>query len=356
MEFTYQTFPNKVYFGRAFTTSLELAGKGDTPVLRVFLIASARNKALVEYIQASPQFELVHHFSQIAQHVPVELVDEAAKQLKPDHTDLLLCLGGGSAIGLAKALALRSGLPVWAIPSTYAGSEMTNIYGISVDGKKTVSRHVRVLPQVVVYDPALTATLPLQIALQSAANALAHLVEGVYAVQNNPVSYHQSLVGIRLVLKGYEAVKASQALTPEANEAFLLGAYLGGKSLGEVPMALHHKAAHVLGGNFNLDHASVHTVLLPYVLSHQWGALTDAQRQDFREAFGEQYPPAVLQAYYQAFQLPATLAAIGLQESTVADASRQIAALSFENPASTSAPHLEAMLRRAYRGESLWEA
>jgi maleylacetate reductase len=220
MEFTYQTFPNKVYFGRAFTTSLELAGKGDTPVLRVFLIASARNKALVEYIQASPQFELVHHFSQIAQHVPVELVDEAAKQLKPDHTDLLLCLGGGSAIGLAKALALRSGLPVWAIPSTYAGSEMTNIYGISVDGKKTVSRHVRVLPQVVVYDPALTATLPLQIALQSAANALAHLVEGVYAVQNNPVSYHQSLVGIRSVLKGYEAVKASQALTPEANEAF----------------------------------------------------------------------------------------------------------------------------------------
>ena len=56
-------------------------------------------------------------------------------------------------------------------------------------------------------------------------------------------------------------------LSAWANEKIQFGAYLAGKCLCEVSMALHHKMAHVLGGNFGLDHGSVHTVLLPYILA-----------------------------------------------------------------------------------------
>ncbi len=349
MNFTYQSFANKVFFGQNAQVAFEQAAQGQAK--RVFLIASRRNQDLIGFLQASPLFEITHLFDEIAQHVPLELVEKAALQVQQEHTNLILSIGGGSAIGLAKALALRFHIPIWAVPTTYAGSEMTNIYGISEGGKKTVGRADVVLPQVVIYDPHLTAALPLPIAIKSATNAMAHLVEGVYAVQNNPISYQQSLMGIKAILQGYETVKSSQSLTKEANEAFLLGTYLGGKSLCELPMALHHKAAHVLGGNFNLDHASVHTVLLPFILDFQWESLPAQIQEDFRTAFGHASPAAFLLHTLQALQIPTSLQAIGFKERDIDDAAAQIAALKFENPAPINVESLSAMLKKACRGD-----
>ncbi|WP_419788644.1 iron-containing alcohol dehydrogenase, partial [Pseudomonas aeruginosa] len=92
-----------------------------------------------------------------------------------------MCLGGGSSTGLAKALALSHGLPIVAVPTTYAGSEMTPIYGLTGGRHKQTGKDLGVLPKVVIYDPELTLGLPTGVTGPSAFNALAHCVEALYA-------------------------------------------------------------------------------------------------------------------------------------------------------------------------------
>ena len=101
--------------------------------------------------------------------------------------DCAVAVGGGSTTGLGKAIALDSGLPIVAVPTTYAGSEMTPIYGLTEGGQKKTGRDVRVLPKTVIYDPELTLTLPLALSITSGINAIAHAAEGLYAPMPNPI-------------------------------------------------------------------------------------------------------------------------------------------------------------------------
>ena len=139
----------------------------------------------------------VYHFSKVVQHVPKVVVEEALALANENQSNLIIAIGGGSAIGLAKAMALENRIPILAVPTTYAGSEMTTIYGISADGVKTVGRDMIVLPRSVIYDPSLTKEMPLSLAATSSMNAMAHLIEALYAHDCNPVTYQLSLTGIR---------------------------------------------------------------------------------------------------------------------------------------------------------------
>ena len=85
-------------------------------------------------------------------------------------------MGGGSAIGLAKAIALDTHLPIVAIPTTYAGSEMTPVYGITENQLKTTGKAAQVLPKIVIYDPELSLNLPAEISACLGMNAMAHAV------------------------------------------------------------------------------------------------------------------------------------------------------------------------------------
>ena len=138
-------------------------------------------------------------------HVPVDIVDEAGATTAESSADCLLAIGGGSTTGLAKALALRTGLPIIAVPTTYAGSEMTPIWGMTEGGVKTTGRDARVLPRLVIYDPDLLTTLPPEVVATSGMNAIAHCVEALYSQTANPVTSLMAEEGIRAIAEALPA-------------------------------------------------------------------------------------------------------------------------------------------------------
>lgn len=350
MEFTYQSFPNKVYFGEAYLKKLpeiikEMGGK------KLFVIASNRTKALVDNLTQSFEKENITVFSEIIQHVPKTMVDKALAVATENQSDIIMAIGGGSAIGLAKGVALHTNLSIVAIPTTYAGSEMTNTYGISSDGVKTVAKDMKVLPKTVIYAPSLTADMPLCLAATSSMNAMAHLIEAVYAFDINPITYQTALTGIRALKDGMEVLIKDKSLQ-NANELLQFGSYLAGKCLCEVSMALHHKLAHTLGGSFGMEHGQVHTVLLPYVLDFQLPSLSINLKNDLKKSLSTKNPALKLKTLAKRMGAATTLKAIGFKEADIPKATEIVMGLkAFPNPVSISAQNINELLRRCFQGE-----
>lgn len=216
-------------------------------------------------------------YAEAVMHAPIETARAARQEARRREADCCVAIGGGSTVGLGKAIALESGLPIVAIPTTFAGSEMTPIYGITEGGVKKTGKDRKVLPKTVIYDPTLTLTLPARIAGPSGMNALAHCVEALYAQDANPVISLLAAEGIRALVRSLPVV-VREANNLEAHADALYGAWLGGTVLGAVGMAIHHKLCHTLGGSFNLPHAEVHTVILPYAAAYNQEAAPDAMR------------------------------------------------------------------------------
>ena len=205
-------------------------------------------------------------FSKAVMHVPLETAREAREVAAKLGADCAVAVGGGSTTGLGKAIALESGLPILAIPTTYAGSEMTPIYGITEAGLKKTGRDPRVLPRTVIYDPLLSLSLPVGLSVTSAINAIAHAAEGLYAQDRNPITDLMAQEGIAALARAIPGI-CKQPGDVDARSDALYGAWLCGSVLGNVGMALHHKLCHTLGGSFNLPHAEVHTVVLPHAMA-----------------------------------------------------------------------------------------
>jgi alcohol dehydrogenase class IV len=206
-------------------------------------------------------------FAGAAVHAPVDVTERAMGCVDELRADCIVAIGGGSTIGLGKAIALRSDLPQIAIPTTYAGSEMTDILGETKDGAKTTLRSRKVLPEAAIYDVDLTLSLPARVSATSGMNAIAHAVEALYAVDGNPAIDLMAEEGIRALAASLPTVISSPR-DVEARALAQCGAWMCGTCLGAVAMALHHKLCHVLGGSFNLPHAETHTVMLPYTAAY----------------------------------------------------------------------------------------
>lgn len=350
MKFTYHPNPVKISFGSPLTEAVQEDLCKKQSVQKVWIIASGRHNTLVQRLSEIECLDVVEHFSRILQHVPFDQVQKARHHVAKKQPDILLAIGGGSAIGLAKAVALKHPLPLWAVPTTYSGSEMTDIYGISVNETKEVGRDKSVLPECVIYDPALSLSMPKQFAAQSALNALAHLVEASYSINNNPYTYNSALHGIKGLFSAINDLAFSEKLEADTNERLLLGSSIAGRSLAEVEMALQHKAAHVLAGNFNLDHAGTHSVLLPYILHFQWPALSEGVQSDLQKAFDLHNPSEGILEILRQLNVPSTLQELGFDKSSTRKAARQICELSFQNPASLSTDIVNTLLEDAYDG------
>ncbi|SNS15731.1 maleylacetate reductase [Belliella buryatensis] len=345
--FSYKTHAVKVVFGKRTLEAIQdnfPEGKS----IKLGVIASKRNAELVNEIAKLDRVEAVFHFDKVAQHVPMSLVDEAKSFFVDKKPDIIFCLGGGSAIGLGKALVLEIETELWAAPSTYSGSEMTNIYGISHDGVKTVKRDDRVHPKFVIFDPYLSLGMPLELAIPSAFNAMAHLVEAVYSIEGNPITDNLTSLGLSKLYSGLKELKKKGVLTPEINQELLFGAYIGGKVLCEVSMGLHHKAAHVLGGNFGLEHSHIHTLLLPYVLEYQWEYLDDLQQNLYNEAFGFGHPPSIIRDLQENLGVAYDLQGLGLKQEDITKAVDYLMAMTYPNPAPMDRDKLIQMLTKAF--------
>jgi maleylacetate reductase len=285
------------------------------------------------------------------QHVPVDLAERARTAATDSAADVVVSLGGGSSTGLAKALALSHGLPIVAVPTTYAGSEMTPIYGLTGGRHKQTGKDLGVLPKVVVYDPELTLGLPTEVTGPSAFNALAHCVEALYAPGCNPVTSALALEGVRAIHRSLPAVM-EQPSDLDGRSDLLYGAYLAGVALGATGTGLHHKLCHVLGGTFNLVHADTHSVILPHAVAFNRDALPDEMAR-LSEALGVPGgdPAGALWDLAVASHVPTSLADLGLIAGDLPEAARRAAAEITENPAPVDEAALLGLLQRAFAGE-----
>jgi alcohol dehydrogenase class IV len=284
-----------------------------------------------------------------AMHVPIETVHAARARARELGVDGLIAIGGGSTIGLAKAVALDLAVPIVAVPTTYAGSEMTPIYGISEAGQKKTARDRRVVPKVVVYDPLLTLSLPPQVSGPSGMNAIAHCIEALYARDGNPVITLVSAEAIRVLSRSLPLV----VRTPDdlaARTDALYGAWLAGTALGAVGMAIHHRVCHVLGGAFNLPHAEAHAVILPHAAAFNRDGAPEAMRTA-ADALGA--ADAARGLYDLAVRLgaPTSLKEIGMREDGLDRAAQRAAENPPPNPRPIDYEGVRALLEAAYRGE-----
>jgi maleylacetate reductase len=289
-------------------------------------------------------------FAKAAMHVPIESAREAREEARRLGADCAVAIGGGSTTGLGKAIALDSGLPIIAVPTTYAGSEMTPIYGITEGGLKKTGRDARVLPRCVIYDPELTLSLPFAITVTSIFNAIAHAAEGLYAPDTNPVVSLMAEEGIRASVASLPALQAD-ARNLDARSNALYGAWLCGMVLGATTMGLHHKLCHTLGGSFNLPHAKVHTVVLPHALAYNASAAHEALLRMARALDTTAADvPRTLENLARRFGAPTSLAAIGMPAEGLDRAADLAVQNQYANPRPLDRAALRVLLQRAYDG------
>jgi maleylacetate reductase len=247
-------------------------------VRRALVVSTAAERPLAEDAAQRLGPLAAGLFSEAVMHHPVETVQAARDRARAVAADCCVTIGGGTTTGTGKVIALETGMPVVAVPTTYAGSEMTPIYGITEGTVKKTGRDRRVLPRAVIYDPELTLSLPPEVSGPSGINALAHSIEGLYAFDANPISSLMAEESIRALSRSLPVVVRTPADLDARGDA-LYGAWLAGIVLGGSVMGLHHKLCHTLGGTFNLPHAEVHTVILPHAIAYNSGFAPDAMRR-----------------------------------------------------------------------------
>ena len=351
MRFVHDRLPQRVCFGSGQAAEYLKAEVGRLGASRVMVIASDRDTALVGALSRELPVALRH--DEVVMHVPAE-VAERARAAAAARADAVVSIGGGSATGLAKAVAMTSGLPVIAVPTTYAGSEATPVWGLTKGSAKRTGTDPRVLPKVIVYDAALTLSLPADLSVASGLNALAHCVDSMWAPKADPISTALAAEGIRALASGLPKVAADPADLAGREEA-LYAAYLSATALASAGPALHHKICHVLGGKYGLPHAQTHAVVLPYVLAFNAGQAPGAAKR-IAASFGSSGFSGVgaldgLNRLRAALGAPRALADYGFTPGDVPGAAAAILpAVPPGNPRPVTLGDLEALLGAACSG------
>jgi len=346
-EFVYLAQPARVVFGASSLS--QLAAEIDRlGARRALILSTPGQRATAVRVAGLLGDRAAGVFDRAVMHVPVETAREAREVARQLRADCAVAVGGGSTTGLGKAIALESGLPIIAVPTTYAGSEMTPIYGITEAGLKKTGQNARVLPRTVIYDPELTVDLPVGISVTSAINAIAHAAEGLYAEDGNPIMDLAAEEGIRALAGSLGAIRTDPRDLEARGEA-LYGAWLCGVVLGNVGMALHHKLCHTLGGSFNLPHAETHTIVLPHALAYNAAAAPAAMKRIAR-ALG------VSDAAQGAYDLardngaPVALRDIGMQREDLDRACEIALRNQYPNPRPLEPAAIRALLQNAFDG------
>jgi maleylacetate reductase len=350
-DFIHASQPQRVVFGAGSLQHLarEIGALG---ARRALVLSTPEQRAQAERVADMLGARAAGVFDRAVMHVPIETAREAREVARRLGADCAVAIGGGSTTGLGKAIALDSGLPILAIPTTYAGSEMTPIYGLTEGGLKKTGKDIRVLPRTVIYDPELSRTLPVGLSVTSGINAIAHAAEGLYAQDSNPVMDLMAEEGIAALARALPAIRA-RADDIEARGDALYGAWLCGSVLGNVGMALHHKLCHTLGGSFNLPHAEVHTVVLPHALGFNAAAAPQAMARIAR-ALGAQAAPQGVQDLARQNGAPVALRDIGMKEADLDSAADIAVRNPYWNPRPFGPPErdvIRALLQRAWAGE-----
>ncbi len=342
--FVYNALPTRVVFGPGSVRKLEeeIARLG---AKRALLLTTPGRAAMAAAV--SKNLPVAGVFDEVVMHTPLEAANRARELAAKLGADCCVAVGGGSTIGFGKAIALTSGLPVIAVPTTYSGSEMTTIWGLSEGGAKKTGRDPKVLPKAVIYDPELTLELPAAVSAASGMNAIAHCVEALYAHDGNPIISLMAEEGIRALSTALPSIVKNGKEIESRSDA-LYGAWLAGVTISTTSVALHHKLCHVLGG-LGLPHAETHAIVLPHAMRYNYDAAREAMRR-IERALGVEDACSGIYDLEKKLGLPMRLADLGMKEADLERAARIAIEAPYPNPRKVEyAPVLE-LLRSAYQG------
>jgi len=345
--FTYVSLPTRVVFGAGAIAKLaaEVDGLG---AKRALVLSTPGREADARQLTAPLGGRVAGVYGKAVMHVPVEVAEDARRVAKALGADCCVAIGGGSTIGLGKAIALTSGMPVLAVPTTYSGSEMTPIQGFTEKGLKRTQRDLRMLPKTVIYDPELTYGLPVATSAASGMNAIAHCVEALYAKDANPVISIMAEEGVRALAAALPRL-VNEPQDAEARAGALYGAWLAGIALGSVGIGLHHKLCHTLGGTWNLPHAETHAIVLPHAARYNRDAAPEAMARIAR-ALGAGDAPIGLYDLETRLGLKMRLADLGMPEGDLERAAKLASESPYPNPATLTYDGILALLRAAHAG------
>ncbi len=349
--FTYEAAPSRVVFGLG---SLKKAPEeiDRLGAKRVLILTTPGRKKLGEELAVNLGAKAAGVFGGAVMHVPAETAEAGRTEAARLNADCYVAIGGGSATGLAKAIAVVSGNPILAIPTTYSGSEMTPTWGLTEHGIKKTMRDARARPKTAIYDPALTTSMPAALSATSGMNAIAHCVEALYSQEANPIVSLIAEEGIRALAKSLSVV-VKEPSNIEARSLAFYGAWLGGTSLGAVSMALHHKLCHILGGAFNLPHSETHTVLLPHATAYNAAAAPQAMARIARALGVNAGADSAAQGLHDleaAMGAPLSLESIGMKREGLDHAAELAIQKPFYNPRKLTTEGLRSLLEDAFEG------
>jgi maleylacetate reductase len=347
LDFTYRTLPQRVVFGpdRSAALRAEVERLG---ARRALVLSTPGKRALAEEAARRLGPLAAGILARAVMHVPIEIAREGREEARRLDADCYVAIGGGTTIGLAKAIALETGMPIIALPTTYSGSEATPVQGLTEGGVKRTLRDPKLMPRTVIYDPRLTLALPPAVSGTSGVNAIAHCVEALYAEDANPITSLMAEEGIRALGESLPVV-VERPDDLAARARALYGAWLAGTALGTVGMGLHHKLCHTLGGSFNQPHAETHTLILPQAAAYNRAAAPAAMARIAR-ALGASDAPAALFDLARRLGAEMRLAAFGLSEADLERAADLAVESPYPNPAPVTRAGVRALLQDAFEG------
>ncbi|MGP6173349.1 iron-containing alcohol dehydrogenase [Corynebacterium sp. A21] len=361
--FHHRTLPQKVCFGAGRAGDYLAAEVTRLGSRRILLILTSSAVPAAESMM--PGLPVAARIEGVTQHVPEADAVHARSEAVRIDADLIISIGGGSAVGLAKAVAATHPVSLIAVPSTYSASEATDIWAITRAGRKQLRQDPRVLPATVIYDAELLAGLPKDLAMRSGFNAIAHCTDTLWAGEASPISRLFAGEALAALAQGIPMLAA----TPEtdapplvARELCLYGSYLAAVGYRSVGRALHHEIVHVLGGRFNLPHALTHAVMLPYVVAVNAPAAPPGRAEILAAALGaapaeisgDPARAGVDKLLELREQLPGpwSLGELGLAESDLAEAAALILReVPPGNPRALSTVLIREVLQAAHAGD-----
>ncbi|KAK2030319.1 iron-containing alcohol dehydrogenase [Colletotrichum zoysiae] len=346
----------KVLFGPGTVNDLsgELQSRG---LSKPLIICSPSRVSLARRIRndlSEAGFSDIQILDTAKVHNPSDIIGPAVDCAKD--RDVLVSVGGGSAVGLGKAIALRTGMPQVAIPTTYSGSEMTPIIGETKDGKKTSTTDPKILPKVVIYDVDLTMDLPVKVSAPSGINAMAHSFEALYSRQASPLTDYFALESIKALSSALPVI-VTNPTSVEARTSALYGAFLAGMLATATGIALQHKLAHAAGGSLNLPHAETHSVFLPHSIAYNAQSFSEDTMTRLSSALAQSTENSAegivtgLNELLRLLEIPSGLKDLGMQEADIDRVAGVASDTPYWNPRPLEKPKIREIVRRAWAGE-----
>jgi maleylacetate reductase len=287
-------------------------------------------------------------FAEAEPHSPEPVVERCRALWRASGADGVVTVGGGSTIALGKILAAEEGAKFICLPTTYSGSEMTDIFGRKIGNEKRTARNVKCRPHTVIYDPELTLGLPRHATVTTGMNSVAHAVEALYPQTPNPVAFVLAREALCAHREGLPDAVAHPTDVAARSRALYAG-FLGGLLIGMTGIALHHRLCHVLGGLFDLPHGETNSVVLAHVVAYNAPAAPDAARV-ISEVFGDADPAHAIDAFARRIGAPTSLREIGMPEEGIETAVREALGRPGWNPRLLEETGLRQLVRAAWEG------